>query len=198
MDLSQKQEFEKLLVESVKFHGHLCPGQVIGVRMSMLGLHLIGINNPKDVDRKKFYVIAEIDRCATDAIQSVTGCRLGKRTMGFKDFGIMAATFVNLESSESVRIVAREEARSLAVNYAGHIIDKRQQQLLAYKAMPDDELFAVYRVEIDLAQNDLPGKPLSRVACDHCGEWVQDGREVKEDEATICKSCHGQRYYRIL
>ena len=69
---------------------------------------------------------------------------------------------------------------------------------LGEHAMPDDELFAVYRVEIDLAQNDLPGKPLSRVACDHCGEWVQDGREVKEDEATICKSCHGQRYYRIL
>ena len=198
MDLSQNRDFQELLDEAVKFHGHLCPGQVIGVRMSMLGLQLIGISDPKGVDRRKMYVIVEIDRCATDAIQSVTGCRLGKRTMGFKDFGIMAATFVNLHTSASVRIVAREEARSLAVKYAGHILDKREQQLQAYKTMLEDELFAVYPVHIKVGQNDLPGKPVSRVSCDHCGEWVQDGREVKGDNATLCKSCHGQRYYRII
>jgi len=198
MDRDQNKDFEKLLDESVKFHGHLCPGQVIGVRLSMLGLQLVGIADPKGVDRKKLYVIVEIDRCATDAIQSVTGCRLGKRTMGFKDFGIMAATFVNLETSDSVRVVAKEEARSLAVKYAGHILDKREQQLEAYRTMPDDELFAVYRVEINVAQSDLPGKPVSRVACDRCGEWVQDGRELKVDDSTVCRSCHGQRYYRII
>ena len=198
MNIDDQENFEKLLEDSVAFHGHLCPGQVIGVRMSMLGLRLIGIEEPKGADRKKLYVIVEIDRCATDAIQSVTGCRLGKRTMGFKDFGIMAATFVNLETSAAVRIVAREEARSLAAQHNVHILDKREQQLQAYKIMDDDELFTVYHVEINLSEADLPGKPMSRVVCDSCGEWVQDNREITNEDATLCKSCHGQRYYRII
>lgn len=198
MEPDKQAHFETLLEESVAFHGHLCPGQVIGVRMSMLGLHLIDIEDPKGADRKKLYVIVEIDRCATDAIQSVTGCRLGKRTMGFKDFGIMAATFVNLETSAAVRIVAREEARSLAAQHNAHILDKREQQLQAYKSMDDAELFTVYHVEINLSEADLPGKPMSRVACDHCGEWVQDNREITDEDITLCKGCHGHRYYRII
>ena len=88
--------FEKLLEESAALHGHLCAGQVIGVRMALLGLSKIGIKDPKGRDRKKVYVIVEIDRCATDAIQSVTGCSLGRRTMRHEDLGIMAATFINL------------------------------------------------------------------------------------------------------
>ena len=194
----RQQEFESLLEESVEFHGHLCPGQVIGVRMSMLGLHLIGIDDPKGADRKKLYVVVEIDRCATDAIQSVTGCRLGKRTMGFRDFGIMAATFVNLDSSKAVRIVAKEEAREIAAHQAGHILDKREQQLEAYKTMDDKDLFGVQRVKVELSPTDLPGKPLSRVSCERCGEWIQDRREISDGGVTLCRSCDGQGYYQII
>ena len=65
-----------LLEESARAHGHLCPGQVIGVRMSMLGLREIEIDDPKGKDRKSIIVFVETDRCATDAVQSVTGCSL--------------------------------------------------------------------------------------------------------------------------
>lgn len=190
--------FETLLDESVSFHGHMCAGQVIGVRMSMLGLQLLGIEDPKGTDRKKLYVIVEIDRCATDAIQSVTGCRLGKRSMHFKDFGIMAATFVNLETSKAYRILATEESRSLAKKYAPEILDKYRQQLYAYKIMPLEELFIVQEVEVSIPQVDLPGRPLRRVCCDICGEWVQDGRDIEVNGKTLCKSCGGQRYYKEL
>lgn len=198
MDREERNRFEELLSESVSFHGHLCAGQVIGVRMSILGLNLINIVDPKGGDRKKVYVIVEIDRCATDAIQSVTGCRLGKRSMRFKDFGIMAATFVNLETAQAVRIVAREESRELAKKYATDILDKYEQQLQAYKIMKDEELFSVCQVELSIPENDLPGRPLSRVRCDQCGEWVQDGREVKINDSLLCKSCNGEKYYRVL
>ncbi len=97
--------FEELLEISTKIHGHICAGQVIGVRMSMMALDLIGIVDPRGSDRKKLYVIVEIDRCATDAIQSVTGCSLGKRSMKWLDHGVMAATFVNLESGSAVRLL---------------------------------------------------------------------------------------------
>ena len=106
------RSYEELLEESVAAHGHLCVGQVIGVRMAMLGCRLIGIEDPRDSRwRKKVMVFVEIDRCATDAIQSVTGCRMGKRTLKFRDFGINAATFLNLETKQAYRIVSTEESR---------------------------------------------------------------------------------------
>lgn len=59
----QTPDFETLLQESLNVHGHLCPGQVLGVRMSMLGLREIGITDPKGKDRKSIVVFVEIDQC---------------------------------------------------------------------------------------------------------------------------------------
>ncbi len=190
--------FEELLDVSTEIHGHICAGQVIGVRMSMLGLQRIGIDDPKGADRKKLYVLVEIDRCATDAIQSVTGCSLGKRSMRWMDFGVMAATFVNLETGKAVRITAREEARELSKKYAADTDNKYQQQLAAYRIMPEDELFSLQNVKVDISECDMPGRPLRRVQCKQCGDYVQDCREVKQDSGIICRACAGQRYYQTI
>ncbi len=192
------ESFDTLLDISTKIHGHICAGQVIGVRMSMLGLELIGIDDPRGADRKKLYVLVEIDRCATDAIQSVTGCSLGKRSMRWMDFGIMAATFVNLETGRAVRITAREESRELSKKYCPEIENKYQRQLAAYKIMPTEELFTVQEVRVELNECDMPGRPVRRVQCDQCGDWVQDCREVEQDGRTLCRACAGQRYYRAI
>ena len=108
--------FEELLEESVAFHGHLCPGQVLGVRMALLGCSLVDVDNP--TASKRLIVYVEIDRCATDAIQSVTGCKLGKRTLKYVDYGKMAATFLDTETGRAVRIVARDDSRERAWAYA--------------------------------------------------------------------------------
>lgn len=192
------ENFATLLTEAVQMHGHLCPGQVVGVRMSMLGLRLVGIHDPKGVDRKKIYVVVEIDRCATDAIQSVTGCSLGKRTLRWLDHGIMAATFLNLETGRAVRIVGREESREAAMQYFPHIPDKHTRQLEAYKIMPDAELFQVQTVTVHLPAENMPGKPRRRVQCDICREWVQDNRDLVCDDRTVCRNCSGERYYSIV
>lgn len=192
------KSFDELLEISTRIHGHICAGQVIGVRMSMLALSLIGIDDPKGADRKKLYVLVEIDRCATDAIQSVTGCSLGKRSMKWLDHGIMAATYVNLDSGRAVRITAREESRQAADNYCREILDKYKRQLEAYKVMPEDELFAIEEVEVTIPPQDLPGKPLGRVQCQRCHDWVQDRREVVQDGEVLCRSCAHGRYYRVL
>lgn len=192
------ETFEKLLEESTHVHGHLCPGQVLGVRMSMLGLRRIGIKDPKGEDRKKIYVFVEIDRCATDAIQSVTGCSLGKRSLRWLDYGIMAATFVNLETGEAVRITAREESRELSQKYCAHIVDKHARQLEAYKMMPDEELFRVEPVAVDLPAANIPGRPQRKVQCGSCDDWIQDNRDVERDGKTLCRSCAGERYYTVL
>jgi formylmethanofuran dehydrogenase subunit E len=191
------ESFESLLTESTRVHGHVCAGQVIGVRMSLLGLSLIGIDDARGRDRKKLYTMVEIDRCATDAIQSVTGCSLGKRSMKHIDHGVMAATFVNLETGKSVRITAREEAREASKKYCRDIVDKYARQLEAYKVMPDHELFKVEHVKVEIPTEDLPGRPLKRVQCQRCHDWVQDGRDVQVDGQTLCRACANGRYYTL-
>ncbi|MBI4687591.1 MAG: formylmethanofuran dehydrogenase [Nitrospirae bacterium] len=190
-----KPDFNSLLEESVKIHGHLCPGQVLGVRMSMLGLREIGIDDPKGKDRKNLIVFVEIDRCATDAIQSVTGCSLGHRTMKFMDYGKMAATFVNLKTGKVLRIVAREDARDKAKKYFPHIEDKYEAQTEAYKIMPDKDLFDVMEVSVKIKPEDMPGRPTKRVKCNICGEHVQDFRDTERDGKIICKPCAEGGYY---
>jgi len=191
------ENFEVLLERSTKIHGHICAGQVIGVRMAMLGLAEIDIDDPKQ-QRKEFYVLVEIDRCATDAIQTVTGCSLGKRSLKWLDYGIMAATFVNLKTGRAVRITALEEARETSKKYFPEIDDKYQQQLEAYRIMPREELFAVQQVKVNIPAQDMPGRPMQRVRCETCGDWVQDCREVTQDGKTLCRPCAHGRYYQVL
>ena len=193
--MMDNEPFEKLLDASVKIHGHLCPGQVLGVRMAMYGLDAIQIDDPKGRDRKKLCLFVEIDRCATDALQSVTGCSLGHRTMKFRDYGKMAATFVNLATGKAVRVVAREDSKVKAKAYFPEIEDKYRCQLEAYKRMPAAELFSRQWVRVDIADQDMPGRPLSRVQCQGCGEYVQDRREVYENGKIVCRPCADGGYW---
>jgi formylmethanofuran dehydrogenase subunit E len=190
-------EFEKKLEESVKVHGHLCAGQVLGVRMSMLGLREIGISDPKGSDRKSIIVYLEMDRCATDAVQSVTGCSLGKRSMKFLDYGKMAATFLNTKTGKAVRIIAREDSRLKAKELFPDIENKYAAQLEAYRVMSDDELFDIMEVRVKVRPEDMPGRPLRRVQCDSCGEHIQDMREVYHDGRILCVPCAEGGYYEV-
>ncbi len=190
-------DFDEILSESVRIHGHLCAGQVLGVRMSMLGLNKIGIVDPKGLDRKKLIVFVEMDRCATDAVQSVTGCSLGRRTMKFFDYGKMAATFLNTRTGKAVRVVAREESRDKAKGLFPEIENKYRAQLKAYRIMADEELFDVREVHIKVRPEDMPGRPIRRVKCDSCGEYVQDMREIQQDGKVLCIPCASGGYYEL-
>jgi formylmethanofuran dehydrogenase subunit E len=197
VDMGADNAFEALLEESVRLHGHLCPGQVLGVRMSMLGLREAGIAEPRGRDRRNIIVFVEMDRCATDAVRSVTGTSLGKRTMKFLDYGKMAATFLNLSTGRAVRVLAKEEAREKARTYFPQERDKRSAQLKAYRVMPEEELFEVMEVEANLMPQDMPGKPIGRVRCCSCGEYVQDMREVYRDGRPLCRPCSAGGYYSV-
>jgi formylmethanofuran dehydrogenase subunit E len=187
---------EEYLVEAERNHGHMCPGQVLGVRMAMSGCRAVGIEEPKV--GKRLIVFVEIDRCAADALNTVTGCRLGKRTLKFRDFGKLAATFLNTETNGAVRVIALESSRDLARQCFPDLPTKKEQQLAAYKTLPDDKLFRFERVRVALPDSDRPGHPLTRVACEECGEGVNDQREVLRDGRVLCRGCAGARYYEVL
>lgn len=186
--------FERLLAESEAFHGHICPGQVLGVRMALLGCRELGIEDPRK-EPKRLIVYVEIDRCATDAIQVVTGCKLGKRTMKYVDYGKVAATFIDLRSGDAVRVAAREDAREKATIRQSEGCTKYKAQLSAYKEMSDDELFTMERVRVKIPVEDLPGPPCERVICRQCGEGINDNREVSQAGNVLCRACAHGSYY---
>jgi formylmethanofuran dehydrogenase subunit E len=193
------QDFETLLEGSAEAHGHLCPGQVVGVRMAMLGCGLIGLDDPRHPDQiKKLVVYVEIDRCATDAIAFVTGVKLGRRSLKFVDNGIMAATFVNLESGKAVRILSTEQSRDRVPQYAPGVAEKQRQQLVAYKVMPDEVLFQVQPVYVEVPANDLPGPSRFKAQCEQCGQVVRDKKEVLRGGRVLCRLCAHGAYFRLL
>ena len=188
------RSLEEYLVLAEQSHGHMCPGQVLGVRMAMLGLRELGIDDPVR-HRKRLLTYVEIDRCATDAVSLVTGCRLGKRSLKFFDYGKVAATFVDLEAGRAVRVVARDDSRAKAKQMFPELANESKQQLEAYKVMADAELFTVDPVRVKLRPQDLPGRPRSRTVCAECGEGINDGRERVVNGRVLCRSCAGESYY---
>src|SRR5438046_2391728 len=147
---------DEFLADAAQAHGHLCAGQVLGVRMAILGLEKLGIEDPRGKDRKRLVTFVEIDRCATDAVAVVTGCRLGKRALKFRDWGKMAATFVDVESGRAIRIAAKESSKAIARQLHPEIENKNQQQTLAYREMSDDDLFTTQWVKVDLPPEEFP------------------------------------------
>ncbi|MGD9577059.1 MAG: FmdE family protein [Syntrophorhabdus sp.] len=186
-------DFEACIGEAKAFHGEACAGIILGTRMAILGLSAIGINDPKGADRKNLVVYVETDRCASDAILSVTGCYPGKRTMKILDHGKMAATFINLKTGKCVRVVAKNRDGNRIVTRED--IEK-SPYTEAYAMMPLEDLFEAREVSVDLKPEDMPGRPLRIVTCEACGERVMDMREVKTDGKILCRPCAtGTNYY---
>lgn len=196
-------------------HGHLCAGQILGVRMAMLGCRRLGIDAPRGQDRKQLVTFVEIDRCATDAIGVVTGCRLGKRALKFRDWGKMAATFIDLAPRDlttrdltrndgtpyrAIRIAARESSKELARTLHPEIDNKNRQQMLAYREMSDADLFTEEWVRVILPPTEFPGYKGARLTCAVCGEGVNYDRFVDREGQRLCLACANPeaRYYQPL
>jgi len=175
--------FNEDLKEASNYHGHLCSGQVLGVRMARLGLELLGISNPKAY--RDLIVFIETDRCLADAIGTVTGCKIGKRTLKVKPFGKMAATFYDIKKEKAFRIYKKFN------EYA-----KEGQDLVEFfNGFSDKELFTIEEVRVKIKQEDLPGPPCRVEKCSICHEEILDGNEIIKDNRIICKSCNGEQYY---
>jgi formylmethanofuran dehydrogenase subunit E len=221
------RDLESLLHQAEIAHGHLCAGQILGVRLALLALRRLNIEDPRsrtlpdgtlNPDRKRLVTFVEIDRCATDAIAVVTACRLGKRALKFHDWGKMAATFVDLASPiaaaapssedptaetptyKAIRIAALESSKQRARDLYPHIENKNEQQMRAYRELLDSDLFSEQWVAVPLHPREMPGYKSPRIACALCGEGINYDRESIIDNQTLCQSCaHPEsRYYHPL
>jgi formylmethanofuran dehydrogenase subunit E len=175
------------LADAQAYHGHLCHGMVLGVRMARYGCRSLGIEEPRSYRDLMVYV--EMDRCASDAVGVVAGVTLGRRRLKWVDYGKMAATFVDLQSGRALRIAPRKE-----VPHAG----RGDDPLVLWKDWTDEDLFSCTPVSLEIPLQDLPGRPVSTVECEVCGEKVQDRRDVVREGKTLCRACAGEAYYRVL
>ncbi len=189
------KSLDEYLELAERAHGHMCAGQVLGVRLAMLGVRELGLDPVKD--RKRLVTYVEIDRCMTDAVALVANCRLGKRALKFLDWGKVAATFVDLQTGRAIRVVARESAKQKARElFPG--MDREQGQQKAYRTMPGEEMFEKQWVRVEVKPEDLPGFKGPRTVCAECGEGINFKREVVRDGRTLCCACAGEKYYEPL
>jgi formylmethanofuran dehydrogenase subunit E len=177
-------------------HGHICAGQVLGVRLAMLGLQELGIDDPI-VERKRIVTYVEIDRCVTDAVGLVANCRLGKRALKFRDWGKVAATFCDLQTGRAVRIAAKESSKQ-AAQQLFPALPKEAGQQKAYAQLSDDVLFTKEWVRVEIQPEELPGFKGPRIVCAQCGEGINFKREVMQNGYTLCRACAGEKYYSAL
>jgi formylmethanofuran dehydrogenase subunit E len=183
-------DYDVLFNKAKEFHGHVCPGIVLGTRLTIAGLRELGMNPAEPA--RNLIVYMEIDRCGTDAVQAITGCSLGHRNLKHKDFGKFAATFVDTRNGNAVRVAVDEK------NRAEH--DKLDpQELLAVLAeVPDDEILKIEHVRISIKKEDLPGFPVGKALCSECGEQISDNRQTELNGRVLCRNCAGESYYTVL
>lgn len=183
------QIVETLIEKAKAFHGEACPGIIMGTRMTLAGLREVGLDplNPG----RDLIVFVEIDRCATDAVQAITGCSLGHRSIKFMNFGKFAVSFLNTATGKAVRVAAIPKDK---VN-KGETDFKKIGEML--RTIPEEEIFTITDVEITLPEEEIPGSPLYKTRCESCGEDIMDKKEVLSGGKILCRNCAGKSYYLI-
>jgi formylmethanofuran dehydrogenase subunit E len=184
---------QDLLGKSAAMHDHLCPKQVLGVRMGLYAAELLHLTLPQA--GKRLLTIVETDGCFTDGIMVSTGCRLGRRTLRCVDYGKVAATFVDTLAGDAVRIHPADESRKRAHHYAPTAADRWHAYLEGYQVMPAEELFAVERVRLAVPVETLVSSPDRKAVCERCNEEIINGREVESGGRLLCRACAGAAYY---
>jgi formylmethanofuran dehydrogenase subunit E len=184
------KDYDILFNKAREFHGHVCAGIVLGTRLTIAGLRELGMNPHEH--NKNLIVFMEIDRCGTDAVQAITGCTLGHRTLKFRDYGKFAATFVDLETQKAVRVSVNEK------NRAQHDLLDPKDMLKALATAPEDDILNIEKVTVAISDNDIPGFPRQKTVCSRCGERIVDGREVVHQGNVLCKNCANGSYYQVL
>lgn len=187
-------DLQALLEECASQHSHLCPRQVLGVRMALAGASSLGMNIPRK--DKSLLIIAETDGCFVDGLITPTHCTVGHRTLRIVDYGKVAATFINTKTGDAIRIAPCNDVREKAYKYCPEEHRRYFAQLRAYQIMPDDELFTTQKVTLTQQIKDIIGRPGIRVNCVICGEEIINQREILINDLPYCLACSGNAYYK--
>ncbi|MFQ5436353.1 MAG: FmdE family protein [Anaerolineae bacterium] len=192
-----------LLAESSARHRHLCPRQVLGARMGLLGLRVLGFIEPDylprfDNEKKRLLTIIETDGCGASGVAAATDCHVGRRTLRVLDYGKMAITMVDTRTEQAVRIIPRLDVRESVYRYAPDARSHWHAYLEGYQIMPDGELLQAQPVVLTQSITEIISRPGVRVNCEICGEEIINEREIIQDGRLLCRHCAGDVYFRRI
>ena len=186
-----------LLEKSASDHSHLCPRQILGVRLGLLGMKMLKFQEPPQ--KKRLLVISESDGCFVDGITAATDCTVGHRTLRIEDYGKTAATFVSTVGEQAIRVMPTLNIREQAYAYAPDEPRHYFAQMRAYQIMPDEEMFRVENVLLNTPLAEIIARAGVRTNCDVCGEEINNEREIQQGDLTLCLTCaHGGYYQSVL
>jgi len=188
-------DIQSLLNASARKHSHLCPRQILGVRIGLKGIVMLDFQ-AEDILRKRLLVIAETDGCFIDGLIAATGCEFGHRTLRVEDYGKTAATFIDTRTERCIRISPALDVREKALYYAPTEPRHYFAQMQAYQIMPDDELLTIQEVALLKSVAGIVSRPGVRINCDSCGEEIINEREIRQGETVLCRTCAGEGYYQ--
>jgi formylmethanofuran dehydrogenase subunit E len=188
-------DIQAFLAEVAAMHKHLCPRQVLGVRMGLYAGELLQLELPQC--DKRLYTFVETDGCFVDGVTVATGCSVGHRTLRLIDYGKVAASFVDTETGNAVRVWPNSQCRKHATEYAPAAPNRWRAQLEAYQRMPNSELLFSCEVELQIDLKALIARPGVRVNCSGCGEEILNEREVIRDGKVLCCACADGGYVRF-
>lgn len=184
----------QILEKSVRDHSHLCPRQILGARLGLAGMKVLGFDEPPA--KKRLMVIIETDGCFADGLSAATACTIGHRTLRVEDYGKTAAAFVDTLTGQAVRIAPALDIREKAYVYAPDETRHYFAQLRAYQTMLDSEMFSVRPVTLNTPIEAIISRPGVRINCDVCGEEIMNEREIKYNHLNLCHACSSTGYYR--
>jgi formylmethanofuran dehydrogenase subunit E len=183
-----------LLEKSMQDHDHLCPRQILGVRIGLAGMKALGFGEPPE--KKQLLVISETDGCFVDGVIAATGCTVGHRTLRVEDYGKVAATFVDIKTSRAVRVAPRLDIRERACDFVLEESRHYFAQMQAYQVMPDEDMLTIKDVILNTPVEQIISRPGIRVNCAICGEEIMNEREILRDGLPLCRACAGNGYYQ--
>lgn len=193
--MTTQLDLQDLLEKTAVLHKHLCPRQVLGVRMGLYAGDVLGLELPQS--SKRLLTIMETDGCGADGVSVATNCWVGRRTMRIEDYGKMAATFVDVRTETAVRIAPHPNCRHTAQQYAPEAKNKWQGYLLGYQRMPAADLFTYQPVHLRQPIADIIGRPGKYNTCVKCGEEILNQREVRQGDLILCRGCTAVAYYTL-
>jgi len=188
-------DIQPLLEKSSRDHSHLCPRQILGVRLGLCGLKALGLS--ANQGSKRLLVITETDGCFADGLTAATNCTVGHRTLRVEDYGKAAATFMDTQTGLAIRVAPTLDIRERAYQYAPNEPRHYFAQMQAYQIMPDNEMFTITEVQLATSIEAIVSRPGVRVNCDVCGEEIMNERESYREGLTLCRACTGDSYYHL-
>jgi formylmethanofuran dehydrogenase subunit E len=202
-----------LLTETGEIHGHFCVGSALGVMAAHHAMKDLGIGKVEEPGR--FIAIVETNSCFSDAVQVVTGCTLGNKSLIYRDYGKMVLTLLNRDG-EGIRIARKPESGAVLRNRNQEFVKLRNKVVTKGEGTDEDEkrlieltknhcydvlytpvvkIFKIDRVEVDPPLRT--SHETKNCICNKCGETVSETRTVRKDEKIFCLPCAGAEYYQL-